>query len=1072
MFPGDYSPPQEPRLKHCYLADNKRINVLCMTQILIKIGNCQYDTNFHVISEDNGDIILGTEFLTQSKAILDCVNHTVFLCPVEGPNSNADVKSCSNPNPGAYTNHRDHRLTYYGKYPNSKIQSQCKSNRVEFKHNRYNNPSFQTSRSSDIHSNNDPSFLPVRDTLFKEIKSIKAHKYNNNNKKLTYQNQPPLKHNDQFNYDSSYDIAPNNRLPWSKTFTNKKVHLREASMSKNKLKSKNCHLKLNHVTWNDNHKYYACNNNSNRFEPIQKSYSSNSNRLLSKIKSQFDLTYDSQLKLVVDAMKTINELDNDSFTPSPHDKTLNKVNVAECMSVNYDEPPFHLEINEIERDISNDKKIPCIVDNIEEPDFIEPESLQWNPVDICTVQLESKIKPYPKPRHYKPLTFELKETCLNTQQKQEMQELLQLNRDIWAVDLSELGHTHLFKCKINVIPGSQPFVSRGYSESPSKQEIVKEQIDKWLDNGIIEECPASPWVSPIVLVKKPHCINKWRLAIDLRKVNQATIPYNYPIHNMENILMSIGQRKLKYFSTIDLSSAYLQISLEEESKHLTAFRCSAGSFSFIRCAYGLRNLPAQFCSVMNEVFKGLIDKCMSVYLDDILIYSENYEQHMEHLTEVFQRLRQNGFTANPTKSSIAVDSVVYVGHTISRMGVSCCPENVQKILDCPSPTTLKECRMAIGLFSYYKKFVSHFAEICRPLHDTTKHENLPFKWTAEAEKGFQHLKTELSNPPITALADFSSSEPFNLYTDASCTGSGFVLTQRLPDPLYKTDREGKPKERLIERVIMYGGNSFTDTQRRYSTIELEVLSVVFATRKLHGFLFNRLNILYCDARAIRFIMQNQLILNSKIHRWVLELQQYSFIVRHIPGKANVTADYLSRIQHKTYETEEATLHPPILFRITNHQYDPSQVDYTKSDLAKLHVANTNIITIQADALVNATNEYMAPRGGVDRCIQYAGGTQLIEECRRIRHCPLGGTVVTAGYNLPVKYIIHTVGPRKGESPDILVNCYESCFNEAKERNVSKLTIPCISTGAFGFPPDLAAKIAIKCSLEALQENPI
>ena len=686
---------------------------------------------------------------------------------------------------------------------------------------------------------------------------------------------------------------------------------------------------------------------------------------------------------------------------------------------------------------------------------------------LSSIHARYNVPPYPRPTNLDPVEFDLSESCLTEEQKTLMQAMLQENRDVFANSLREIGLTHKFISHIDLLPNAVPYISKPYSESPQKSKIIGEQLKEWLENDIVAPATFSSWASPLVLVKKSGSTNKWRICTDLRRLNQATVPYTYPVHKLDQILFSCGQENLKYLTTIDLSSAFFQIPLDEESQDICTFVCSSGHYKYLRSPFGLMNLPAIFCRAVDTMFEGLIGRFLNIYMDDLIIYSRTFEDHVSHLEQVFCRLREYGFTASTTKIKVANKAVKYVGHILSGSGIRCDPANIAKIADCEPPTTLKETRRCIGMFSYYKKFIKDFSHICKPLYEATRKENLPFSLSSAALEAFESLKSKLITAPVLALADFKSDQLFRIYTDASDNGAGYVLTQMQPDPLY----EGTEESKLMERTILYGGCSFTDTQRRYSTIEKEMLAIVLATRKLHPYLFNRTAMLFTDARSIKFLLKSQSILNSKILRWILQLQNYSLIVNHIPGTANVTADYLSRMNHDNKEPQESILKPSMLSRIDVlcHEYLDGSQDGNL--LAKLDIYKGNIAAFDIECIVNATNTKLEPRSGVDGAIQSRGGPKLRADCKAIGYCPLGGAVITYGYDLPAKYVIHTTGPNKDEPLLFLNECYKSIFRLIKRHQLETIGIPCISTGAFRVDPQVACDIAMNAVVRGLRENP-
>ena len=692
--------------------------------------------------------------------------------------------------------------------------------------------------------------------------------------------------------------------------------------------------------------------------------------------------------------------------------------------------------------------------------------------ELLSVHMCDEKPPYPRPSRYQPLTWDLSSSSLNPVQQYEMIRLLTRNRAAFAMDMSELGHCHLVEVELSLIPEARPKAIKPYKESLEQQRIIQEQIDKWLKYDIIAE-GESDWRHSLLLVKKPHTANQYRVCSDVRYLNSNTISYHYPMPDLNKILAGIGQGGTQYFTKLDLGSAYHQMDMHPTSMPLTGFSCSAGYYWYKRCCFGLKNLPAVFTKLMDVVLGDAQHKYAAAFIDDIIVYSATFTEHLVHVEDVLQRLQRAGLTASPSKTSVAVPEVTYIGHRVGRDGVTADGENIAKIRDCVSPTSLKECRQLIGLLAYYRRLIANFAILCRPLHDCTKKDNDPFIWSAEAETNFRILRQKLIEAPIVGLPDFQSANPFLLYCDASNIGCGYTLTQVQPDPKQPAPSPGGAVEtptpvRYIERVILYGGAAWTDAQRKYPTIVQEMLAIVVACRYLHPYLFNRLTILYTDCKSLKYIFHNTKILNDKILRWVLTLSQYRLLILHIAGKLNVTSDFLSRMPQDNTVTAEDVLRVPLYAIYHDPVLDP-KLACARSVWQHLNVYHGDIVNFKCDMMVNATNTRLEPRGGVDRAIQYAAGPDMLNHCQELGRCELGHVVVTPGYLLPCLFVAHAVGPTQHDAAAHLTACYERCFEAAVALECKSIAFPCISCGVFGFNKDAAVKIALQTAIKFLQE---
>lgn len=290
-----------------------------------------------------------------------------------------------------------------------------------------------------------------------------------------------------------------------------------------------------------------------------------------------------------------------------------------------------------------------------------------------------------------------------------------------------------------------------------------------LKQGIIQPS-ASPFNSPVLLVRKKD--QSWRFCVDYRYLNALTVKTAFPIPVFEQLMDELyGAR---YFSTLDLLSGYHQIRLREGEEPKTAFSTHVGHYEFKVVAFGLTGAPGTFQGAMNTTLKPLLRKCAIVFFDDILIYSKTFEEHLEHLTQVFTLLAKDQWHIKLSKCKFAQQQIVYLGHVISEHGVATDPTKLEAVSSWPVPTSAKDLRSFLGFSGFYRRFIRNYAVIAKPLTVLLKKNSL-FVWTSEHDTAFQSLKTSLCSAPILALPDFS--KQFCIETDASKYGVGAVLLQ-------------------------------------------------------------------------------------------------------------------------------------------------------------------------------------------------------------------------------------------------------------------------------------------------------
>ena len=286
--------------------------------------------------------------------------------------------------------------------------------------------------------------------------------------------------------------------------------------------------------------------------------------------------------------------------------------------------------------------------------------------------------------------------------------------------------------------------------------------------------------------------------------------------------------------------------------------------------------------VMNEVLRGITFKSAVVYVDDILVYSQTFEQHLDHLQQVFERLRQAGLRIKPSKCKFGAAKVTYLGHDISMQGIEMETINLGKVQRYPRPTNVKTVRGFIGLCNYYRRFVKAFSEIARPLHNLTK-QGVAFHWDESCEKAFQHLKKCMTSEPVV-LAHPNFDKPFILSTDASDMAIGYVLGQ--------TDDQDR------EHVISYGGRSLTKDEKKWDTTDKECLAIVEGLRHYEPYVSNQQVTIYTDHWALQWLDQKKQ--NSKrVSRWAIDIQPFRHKIVYKPGKQNGAADAMSRIPHES-----------------------------------------------------------------------------------------------------------------------------------------------------------------------------
>lgn len=423
-----------------------------------------------------------------------------------------------------------------------------------------------------------------------------------------------------------------------------------------------------------------------------------------------------------------------------------------------------------------------------------------------------------------------------------------------------------------------PPTARPYPQSDEKQRALFNILQEMLRNKQIRPSN-SHFSAPVLLIKKRD--GTYRFVVDYRKLNNITISDNYPLPNPEQSLQKVGG--YRFYTKLDLRSGYFQIPIREHDRHKTAFITVHGLFEFNVLAQGLKNSPPSFQRVMSDLLSPCKEFCL-VYLDDVLIYSSSFDQHVNHLNQVLALLNTHKFQLNPQKCEFVHSTINYLGHVVSGAGIQPLPERIDKILGIPQPTSLDQANAFIGALGWYKKFIKNFSHLAAPIlsvTNLTRSNKHKFRWDTDQQDSFVRLKTAITSGPLF-LSYPDPDAPLILATDASDNCIGGVLYQDI-------DNERKN--------IYFHSQMLPRAQRRWPTIEKEALAIYYCVFRMKSFLLGREFIVqtdHCPLRELHRKASN----NRRVDRISLVLQQFNVTeIRHVSGKCNCMADYLSRCSH-------------------------------------------------------------------------------------------------------------------------------------------------------------------------------
>ena len=451
-----------------------------------------------------------------------------------------------------------------------------------------------------------------------------------------------------------------------------------------------------------------------------------------------------------------------------------------------------------------------------------------------------------------------------------IRKLLVQYQDVFSQSEFDLGQTHLLEHCINT--GDAKPVSQPPRRVPfAFADAEKRQIGKMLNAGLVRPS-TSPWASPICLVRKPD--GSARVCVDYKKLNAVTVPVQHPVPRTDDCINALSG--VTVFSVGDATSGYYQVGMKKEDIPKTAFTSKFGKLEFCVMPMGLTDAGATFQRLMEIALAGLQWVSCLIYMDDVIIFGKDFDEHLCRLTEVLQRFREAGLKLKPAKCNFFRREVKFLGHVINAEGVLPDPDNVEKIVNWPVPRNVREVRGLLGLGNYYRKFIKGYSGKMRPLTELTK-KDVPFEWKEECEEAFQFLKKELTGPEIMLLP--VDDGLYILDTDVSLDTIGVVLSQV---------QGGR------ERVIAYGSQTLSKTERNYCVTDQELLAVWFFLEYYRQYLLGREFVVRSDHQALRWLFSLREP-KDRIARWLETMSAFNkFPVEYRPGNKHGNTDAMSQ----------------------------------------------------------------------------------------------------------------------------------------------------------------------------------
>lgn len=520
---------------------------------------------------------------------------------------------------------------------------------------------------------------------------------------------------------------------------------------------------------------------------------------------------------------------------------------------------------------------------------------------------------------------------LNKQQKEQVVKLLREFEDVLGAKAPPVAKDRAgqpLEFEVTLKEGAKaPWIPTRVG-SPEKHKLLQELVDELFGDDIIEFSDADA-SSPVFLVPKTGktgqgaTSDQWRLVVDFRALNKVVERTNFPIPRIQDIFAFLGGSY--YFSKLDILMGFYHILVNEQSRGLLSFNVPPSHYQFKRMPMGINNAPNFFQSAMVKLFADFIYKFLCVYIDDLLIFSKSFEEHIMHVRMVLERLRQHCLCAKISKCQFFQKELVFLGHTVARDGVRANKKKVKALLDMPLPTTQSELLSFLCLANYFHAFIPHFSNIASPLYAMVEGKSQKSKallhLTEEHKRRIEQLKQELIKEHVVHYPD--PNFEYFLSTDSSNYACGAVLTMRDP-----TTRH--------EYVGGYFSRKYTRIEQTLATVDQECLAIVYAIEHFKELLFNKPFVVITDAAAIERLKIGDFTERMK-QRWLLRIHPWAdrMTFVHRAGKDNI-ADCLSRLVEHDREQERIVL-SSIVAGITKEELLEAQKADSKLQLLRLEL---------------------------------------------------------------------------------------------------------------------------------------